>query len=113
MHSLTNKQVNAISTKLDKAGINYSHLFDDLLDHICCEVEAYMRQNKSYSNACDIVFKKIGFNGLEKIQETTIFYVKLNLMIMKKLMNVLAIAGTGILAAGLLFKFNHWEGANV
>lgn len=113
MHTLTNEQIDDISLKLKKANINYSHLFDDLLDHVCCDIESNMQQNIDYKNACEKVFNKIGFNGLEEIQEATIFYVKLNLMIMKKIMNVLAIVGTGVLSAGLFFKFHHWPGAGV
>ncbi len=91
MCSLTKRQIEEISTNLHHAGVNYSHLFEDLLDHICCDIESLMLQNMDYKKAYRIVFDKIGFNGLEKIQETTIFYVKLNLMMMKKTMYVLAI----------------------
>jgi hypothetical protein len=113
MYTLTNEQIDAISLKLKEAGINYSHLFEDLLDHVCCDIESSMQQNIDFKNACDKVFNKIGFNGLEEIQEATIFYVKLNLKIMKKIMHVLAITGTGILSAGLFFKFQHWPGGSI
>jgi hypothetical protein len=113
MRALTNRQIEEISASLQHAGINYSHLFEDLLDHICCDIESLMLQNVDYKKAYKIVFNKIGFNGLEKIQETTIFYVKLNLMMMKKTMYVLAILGTGSLSTGLFFKLMHWPGASI
>ena len=83
MCHLNNKQISEITSKLKEEEITYSHLFEDLLDHVCCDVEKEMQQGLKYKEALNNVYDKIGLNGLRKIQEATIFYVKFNLLIMK------------------------------
>ena len=113
MHYLSQEQISSISGKLKEEGINYSHLFEDLLDHVCCDIEICMQEGLNYTQSSKKTFKRIGLKGLIEIQEATIFYVKLNLVIMKKLMNVLAIIGTVVLTIGLLFKSMHWPGGSI
>jgi hypothetical protein len=113
MCRLTEAQISDISNRLNKDRIDFSHLYDDLLDHICCEIESLMEQGTDYTKAYQLVFNKIGLNGLKEIQEATIFYVKLNLIVMKKVMNVLAITGTSILVVSQIFKINHWPGGSI
>lgn len=113
MYNLSEKQIADISGVIKNAGINYSHLPDDLLDHICCDIETQIGNGLDYRSAYNNVMNKIGFNGLKEIQEATIFYVKLNLMKMKKLMNWMGIVGGSLAAVGMLFKLWHLEGSNV
>lgn len=112
MH-LSVKQQKEINDLLTRENITYSHLFDDLLDHLCCDIEHKMNSGLTYANASAQVFEAIGLNGLKEIQEATIFYVKLNLLVMKKFMNVTGIAGGILLVSSFLFKFQHWPGAGV
>lgn len=113
MYYLEEKQIVEISNKLREEEINYSHLFDDLLDHVCCDVERYMQTGAKYSEAKNKVYQEIGLNGLREIQEATIFYVKFNLLLMKKVMKVMGLIGAPLLFIGLLFKLMHWPGANM
>lgn len=113
MHNLNEEQIFDISNRLKADEISFSHLFDDLLDHVCCDVETYMQQGKSYGEAKNIVYNEIGLNGLREIQEATVLYVKFNLLRMKKLMKVMSLVGTPLLLAGLLFKIMHWPGASI
>jgi hypothetical protein len=112
MQHLNEEHITAISNLVHEHEITYSHLADDLIDHICCDIETLMLQGMNYPQASKEIFEKIGLNGLKEIQEATIFYVKFNLLIMKKLMNVLAYSGLSIFICGLLFKFNHWPGGS-
>jgi hypothetical protein len=113
MQYLSKQNINYISRNLKKEGICYSHLFEDLLDHICCDVELEMHKGIRFNEAYQNVKKKIGTKGLKEIQDATIYYVNLNLLVMKKLMNYLVVISTTLIACGLLFKVNHWEGANL
>jgi hypothetical protein len=96
MYHLSPDEISLVSKRLKADEINYSHLFDDLLDHVCCDIEGYINRGMSYQEASEKTYKQIGLNGLKEIQEATIFYVKLNLIVMKKLMNVLAVVGTSL-----------------
>ena len=113
MYTLNQEQVLQIEQQIKGQEINYSHLSDDLLDHICCEIESKIDNGLDYKHAYSEVFDKIGVNGLKDIQEATIFYVKLNLKVMKKFMNLIAIIGGLVLIVGMLFKLWHIEGAGL
>lgn len=113
MCRLNEQQISDISARLKADQICYSHLFEDLLDHICCDIEDKIEHGIDYNSAYKSVFEKIGLCGLKEIQEATIFYVKLNLIVMKKFMNVMAIAGTILLALTLVFKTMHWPGGSM
>ncbi len=113
MYTLDQEQILQIEQEIKGQEIHYSHLADDLLDHICCEIEYKIDCGLDYKHAYKEVFSKIGFNGLKDIQEATIFYVKLNLKVMKKFMNVMAIIGSILLAVGLVMKMWHLAGASL
>ncbi len=113
MQYLRKQDIARISKILKKEGIHYSHLYEDLLDHICCDVEDEMKKGNTFKNAYEKVTKNIGNNGLKEVQDATIIYVNLNLLIMKKLMNYLAGIASVILACSLIFKLNHFRGANI
>ncbi|HBH47183.1 MAG TPA: hypothetical protein DDX98_00995 [Bacteroidales bacterium] len=113
MYHLSPDEISLVSKRLKADEINYSHLFDDLLDHVCCDIEGYINRGMSYQEASEKTYKQIGLNGLKEIQEATIFYVKLNLIVMKKLMNVLAVVGTSLLVFGFFFKAMHWPGGSM
>ncbi len=113
MHYLNNSNIEQLSDHLKSEEINYSHLFDDLLDHLCCEVESKMEGGLDFTSAFNSIKHTIGNNGLKDIQDATIFYVKLNLLVMKKTIKILGITASILMIVGLLFKTMHWPGANL
>lgn len=113
MHYLTSSDIDEISHHLESEQINYSHLFEDLLDHICCEVESKMEEGENFNSAFNSIKHTIGNNGLKDIQDATIFYVKLNLLVMKKTIKILGIITSLLIIVGLFFKANHWPGASL
>ncbi len=48
MQPLNKRQVDIIVADVERAKITLLHLADDLIDHICCEVESEMNQGKSF-----------------------------------------------------------------
>jgi hypothetical protein len=48
---LTNKEIEFVSTDLQKRGITMPALEKDLLDHLLCAVEMYMAEGQSFSDA--------------------------------------------------------------
>ncbi len=93
--------------------IGFSHLFHDLTDHICCDVEYHMQQGMSFEEAYSAVKEKIGYRGLKKIQEETLYAVDTKYRNMKKLMKISGIAGTVMLGFAVILKINHLPLAGV
>ena len=93
--------------------IGFSHLFHDLVDHICCDVEYQMQQGMSFDEAYKKVKAKIGFRGLKKIQEETLYAVDTKYRNMKKLMKISGVAGTIMLGFAAIFKISHWPFAGI
>ena len=67
--------IDQITSDVKMQEIGFSHLFHDLVDHICCDVEYHMQQGMSFDEAYNMVKAKIGFRGLKKIQEDTLYVV--------------------------------------
>lgn len=105
--------IDQITQDVVKQEIGFSHLFHDLVDHICCDVEYHMQQGMSFEDAYKAVKAKIGNRGLKKIQEDTLFEVDTKYRNMKKLMKISGVAGTILLGFAAIFKINHWPFAGM
>lgn len=111
MCSLDKKQVKAIAEDVKQASITLSHLADDLVDHICCEVENMMDEGKSFKQAYEIVKKQTGISVLKKIQEDTKYLTDKNYRIMKTTMKITGNISLAMIMFGTVFKIMHWPGA--
>ena len=69
MQDLTSANIEIIIAEVSKANISFSHLRDELIDHICCEVENEMQDGLSFENAFEKVKKIIGNKGLKKYRK--------------------------------------------
>ncbi len=58
--------------------ISLSHLQDELIDHICCDIEMEMEQGLPFNEAYKRVQTRIGNRGLQKVQEDTLFLIDKN-----------------------------------
>ncbi|OEK00977.1 hypothetical protein BFP97_05390 [Roseivirga sp. 4D4] len=65
-------QVDWIREELKKRGVSYGPLFDDLLDHVCTEVEYGMAEGLSFGEAYEKAIVGIEPQGLHTIEERTI-----------------------------------------
>jgi hypothetical protein len=93
--------------------INFSHLLDDLIDHVCCDVEDEMRRGLNFQEAYSRVRQKMGKRGLKEIQQDTLFAVDTKYRQMKTLMKISGVAGTILMGFSSLFKIQHWPGASI
>lgn len=105
---LNTSQVDIITRDVKSAGINYSHLNYDLIDHICCDVEHCMQQGISFSEAYTKVREKFNIRDLRHIQQDTLMLIDKNYRIMKKSMKTIGVFSMAIMAFGTLFRVNHW-----
>lgn len=105
---LNTEQVDIITRDVESAGINYSHLNYDLIDHICCDVEYGMQQGISFSEAYNKVREKFNIGDLRHIQQDTLMLIDKNYRIMKKSMKTIGVLSMAIMAFGTLFRVYHW-----
>jgi hypothetical protein len=113
MDSLSLFQIEQISHDVRREDISFSHLLEDLIDHVCCDVEYEMEHGLSYSDAYLKVKQKIGLHGLQKIQSDTLYEVDSKYRSMKNLMKISGVSGTMLLGVAALFKIMHWPGAGI
>lgn len=113
MPELSFQNIEDITLEIRKQEITFSHLADELIDHICCDVENEMQKGLSFAEAYGIVKLKIGTRRLKEIQEETLYAVDSKYRKMKSTMKVSGIAGTIMFGFATLFKIQHWPLAGV
>ncbi len=113
MPELTLNEIDRISRDVRSQEITFSHLADELIDHICCDVEYEMMHGLEFHDAYRSVRERIGTRRLKEIQEDTLYSVDTKYRKMKKTMKISGIAGTGLLGIAAMFKIMHWPGAGI
>ncbi|MBN2669449.1 MAG: hypothetical protein JXR60_09480 [Bacteroidales bacterium] len=110
---LDKHQVLLIRSDVKQAGITLSHLSDDLIDHICCEVETLMYEGQSFAQAYETVKSQTGISVLKKIQDDTQFLIDKNYRLMKTSMKITGNIALALVMFGTVFKIIHWPGASI
>jgi hypothetical protein len=113
MYELSIKNINYLAGEVRNSGITYSHLLDDLIDHVCCDVEYEMKQGLPFEKAYEKVKQKIGIEGLQHIQDDTLYLIDKNYRTMKKTMRIFGVLAPILMAFGGLFKIMHWPTAGI
>jgi hypothetical protein len=113
MYELSPEQVKYITKTINRQNITFSHLREDIIDHVCCIIEARMGEGKSFHDTLSQVLESIGIDGFKKIQEQTILYINQTYQIMKNLMKISGIISTILVTFGALFKIEHWPGGGI
>ncbi|HEY9125363.1 MAG TPA: hypothetical protein VIO15_13555 [Bacteroidales bacterium] len=113
MNELSIANIEFIKHEISKSGITFSHLIDDLIDHVCCDTEYEMSNGLPFEKAYNRVKEKIGIEGLERVQHETLYLINKKYRIMKKTMKIMGVVAPIILAFGALFKIMHWPGAGI
>lgn len=114
MPELSPWNIDQIASDIRGEEITFSHLPDDLIDHVCCDVESEMQTGLDFTQAYSRVKQKMGSRRrLKEIQEETLYAVDSKYRKMKNLMKISAISGTVIFGFAALFKIQHWPGAGI
>ncbi len=111
MQELTIENINTIEEEVSRSGITFSHLREELIDHICCQVEREMIQGSSFEEALNKTHSAIGNKGLKKIQENTLLLIDKKYRIMKKTMKISGLISMSLMTLGAIFKIQHFLGA--
>ncbi len=111
MPDLSIENIERISRDVRRQEITFSHLLEELTDHICCDVENEMQNGLTFLEAYRRVKQKMHPRRLKEIQEETLYAVDTKYRNMKNTMKIAAISGTVLLGFAALFKIQHWPGA--
>ena len=113
MAELTEKEIRRLNREIEKQGLTYMELQQELLDHLCCDVEAEMEEGLEFIKALEKVRKGMGKDRIQQIQEETLLLINQKYRIMKKFMYILGMIAPAMLITGTIFKIQHWPGAGV
>ena len=113
MYSLNKNQVDIVVADVQQASITISHLADDLIDHICCEIEFLMSNGEDFNKAYEKVKLQAGISTLKKIEENTKLLIDQKYRRMKTTMKVTGIISLIMLGLATVFKIMHWPGSGI
>jgi len=113
MPELTIYDIERITSDVISQEIIFPNLADELVDHICCDVEYEMEKGLNFNEAYNRVKQKIGKRRLKEIQEETLYATDSKYRIMKTTMKFSAVAGTVLFGVAAMFKIQHWPGAGI
>ncbi len=113
MPELTIYDIERITCDVISQEIIFPNLADELIDHICCDVEYEMEKGLNFNEAYNRVKQKIGKRRLKEIQEETLYATDSKYRIMKTTMKFSAVAGTVLFGVAAMFKIQHWPGAGI
>jgi len=111
MPELSLQHIDQISRDISREEISFSHLLEDLIDHVCCDVEYEMQRGMDFPEAYSKVKHKMGSRRLREIQEETLYAVDTKYRFMKNTMKISGVTGTVMFGFAALFKIQHWPGA--
>ena len=114
MPDLSLHNIDQISNDVRREEITFSHLLEDLIDHICCDVEYEMQAGLDFYQAYQKVKQKMGSSRrIKEIQEETLYSVDSKYRKMKNTMKFSGIAGTILFGFATVLKIQHWPGAGI
>ncbi len=107
MGSLSASQLSAIRDFLASQGVVYPALQDEMVDHICCDIERHMEQGYSYEVSWQKVLLEIPPKQLHTLQLNTMETISKR----PSLPMLFAYLSFFLLVAGSVFKLLHFPGA--
>jgi hypothetical protein len=113
MDSLNQNLVDLVRREVDRQDIHFSHLADEMVDHISCEIEYLLIQGSTFQDAYSKVMGIIGPDGLQELQKETLYMIDKKYRFMKNSMKITGVAGMALLAFGALFKIQHFPGGDI
>lgn len=89
---LTKHQIEIVENRLKSLGISYQPLMEDLIDHICCQIETSISEKESsFEEALEQAFSAFEENEILQIQSKTLLLINQKYIAMKKIMLVTAL----------------------
>jgi hypothetical protein len=112
MNCLDSRHIRQIEEDVENARITINNLSQELVDHICCEVESLMSKGKSFEEAYAVIKEHAGLKVLQQIQENTLYLTDIKYKTMKTTMKITGNVSLALIAIGTAFKIMHWPGSS-
>jgi hypothetical protein len=110
-YKLSKNEIDFIKDVVKKSEISFSHLEEELIDHLCCMVEKLINDGYSFDAAYNSVRKDVGMDSLKAIEIQTIILINKKFQAMKKTMKISGIIGLSAIIISSIMKIMHWPGA--
>jgi hypothetical protein len=110
--NLSPNQIAHIQAVISESNLSIRTLKDDLVDHLCCEVEYDLLQGKEFEASLQEAIHELAPSGFEKIEDQTLFLLhSTKIIYMKKVMYIVGLVSAISMSMGLVMKYLHWAGA--
>lgn len=110
---LTPEQQDIIVNFVDSHNLKVSSLRDDLTDHLCIVVENGLGGEKSLEQLLKEVVSEVAPNGLNRVEQDTIFlFNHKRVILMKKVINSTGFIGSLMLTTGVSLKLLQMSGGS-
>ena len=110
---LSAEQEETVRNYVEAQKLTLESLKEDIIDHLCCVIEAEPRKEKSFEYLLNEAVTTLAPNGLIEIENKTKFLLNSKrILVMKKLMYLLGFISSVALTGGAAFKLLHFPGAN-
>jgi len=114
MYQLNDDEISIVSTWLSREKLSNNVLESELLDHICCTMEASMHVQTPLAEAYQQACRTIIPDGARQIEEEAFFLLTYHKQLnMKRVLFSTGFLSTFLLSFGFLFKLMHWPFATV
>lgn len=109
--TLTPEQVEIVSRFVTRNKVTLPTLKDDVVDHLCCEVEVFMKNGKSFEEALRQAVYELAPHGLHYIQQQTFFLLDGKIIInMRKVTFIIGTLSAMSMSFGWLLKVLAFPG---
>lgn len=113
MAILNASEIQRVHEYLESHGLSHEEVRDDVLDHICCELEEHMGEGLTFEHAFIKVQEIFPPEEVNTIQSDTLYYLTIKrTLIMIKGMFICAYLSVALFAIGLGFGFFFGEALN-
>ena len=113
MHELNAQEIEQVSLDIEQQGLTYTPLQNELLDHVCCQIEQLIEQGLTFNEAYRKVKTEMGKKRIRQIQHETLSLISKKYRRMKRTMYAFGVTVPILLMAGVAFKIFHWPGGGI
>ncbi len=110
--NISEEHLKTIRGAIIQSPISRMSMQDDLIDHLCCEVENRMSCGVDFEAAFAHALQRLAPNGLLELEKETYLLLNKTKITMKKLTYLSGASFSIFASVGILFKILHWLGAN-
>lgn len=109
MKHLLPTEIRQVKAYLENSSLSYEEVRDDILDHICCQIEELLEEGNEFEQAFAVVQEDFSKEELSTIQSNTTYFltIKRNTMLIKGIF-ITAYASVSLFVLGIGFsEFLH------